>query len=50
MKDAVHSLNSFFLYRYTDGKPLCTTSSNVPLPKWMGPDEEMFQMITVVEK
>lgn len=38
MKDAVHSLNSFFLYRYTDGKFLCTTSANVLLPKWDGED------------
>lgn len=49
MKDAVHSLNSFFLYGYTDGKPLCTTSANVPLLKWMGPVEEMLQIITVVK-
>lgn len=50
MKDAVHSLNSFFLYRYTDGKSLCTTSANVPLPKWVGPGEEMLQIIAVIEK
>lgn len=57
MKDELHSLGSFFLYRYINGKPLCTTSANVPLPKVAGggtggreAGEEMFQIIVVIEK